>query len=146
MNNINKWRDKYLVAINLHDKGPYSISTSYIPHVTENGNWLGVDTERNDVTYALSMKKSDLIKLSIGVKLVACIHHFGIPWDYKLSGILNLTGVSKKKRNDCVATSSFFGIYKSSCEIKKIKSIVFILLSLIVLTISRHKLLCSLKI
>ena len=49
------------------------------------------------LTFSLE-KKSDWIKLSKGVELVVCIHHFGIPFDYKLSGIPNLTGVSKKKR------------------------------------------------
>ena len=32
-------------AVNLHDRRPSSISTSKISHVTENGDWFGVQTE-----------------------------------------------------------------------------------------------------
>jgi len=37
----------YLVAVNLHDRCPSSISTSKISHVTENRNWRLAKTERN---------------------------------------------------------------------------------------------------
>ena len=43
---------KYLTAISLHNKGPYSISTFYIPHLTENGSWFWADVERNNATPA----------------------------------------------------------------------------------------------
>ena len=40
----------HLCAVNLHNWRPSSISTSKISHVTENGDWLGVQTEGDKLT------------------------------------------------------------------------------------------------
>ena len=40
----------HLCAVNLHNWRPSSISTSKISHVTENRDWLGVQTEGDKLT------------------------------------------------------------------------------------------------
>ena len=40
-----------LPAVNLHDWRPSSISTPKISHVTENGQWLGVNKKGNHTTH-----------------------------------------------------------------------------------------------
>ena len=46
----------YLVAVNLHDGRPSSISTSKISHVTENRNWFWVKVKRSQLTYPRSVE------------------------------------------------------------------------------------------
>ena len=41
----------HLIAGNLHDWRPSSVSTSKISHVTENGQWLGVNKKGNHTTH-----------------------------------------------------------------------------------------------
>ena len=41
----------HLSAVNLHDWRPFSISTPKISHVTENGQWLGVNKKGNHTTH-----------------------------------------------------------------------------------------------
>ena len=41
----------HLSAVNLHDWCPSSISTPKISHVTENGQWLGVNKKGNHTTH-----------------------------------------------------------------------------------------------
>ena len=41
----------HLSAVNLHDWRPSSISTPKISHVTENGQWLGVNKKGNHTTH-----------------------------------------------------------------------------------------------
>ena len=55
--------ERYLSAVNFHNWRPPSISTSKIPHVTEDGDWFGVQTEGNKFTDIRSIKKNDLIVL-----------------------------------------------------------------------------------
>ena len=47
---------QYLFAVNLHDRRPFSISTSKISHVTENRNWFWVKVKRNQLTYPPSVE------------------------------------------------------------------------------------------
>ena len=55
--------ERYLSADNLHNWRLPSISTSNIPHVAEDGDWFGVQTEGNKSTDIRSIKKNDLIVL-----------------------------------------------------------------------------------
>ena len=55
--------ERYLSAVNLHNWRLPSISTSNIPHVAEDGDWFGVQTEGNKSTDIRSIKKNDLIVL-----------------------------------------------------------------------------------
>ena len=56
--------ESYLSAVNLHNWRLPSISTSNIPHVAEDGDWFGVQTEGNKSTDIRSIKKkNDLIVL-----------------------------------------------------------------------------------
>ena len=41
----------HLSAVNFHDWRPSSISTPKISHVTENGQWLGVNKKGNHTTH-----------------------------------------------------------------------------------------------
>ena len=41
----------HLIAGNLHDWRPSSVSTPKISHVTENGQWLGVNKKGNHTTH-----------------------------------------------------------------------------------------------
>ena len=47
---------QYLVAVNLHEGRPSSISTSKISHVTENRNWFPVKVKCNQLTYPRSVE------------------------------------------------------------------------------------------
>ena len=51
---INK--SMHLSAVNLHDWRPSSISTPKISHVTENGQWLGINKKGNHTTHIGSFK------------------------------------------------------------------------------------------
>ena len=44
-------KNMHLSAVNLHDWRPSSISTPKISHVTENGQWLGVNKKGNHTTH-----------------------------------------------------------------------------------------------
>ena len=55
--------ERYLSAVNLHNWRLPSISTSNIPHVAEDGDWFGVQTEGNKSTDIRSIKKNDWIVL-----------------------------------------------------------------------------------
>ena len=55
--------ERYLSADNLQNWRLPSISTSNIPHVAEDGDWFGVQTEDNKSTDIRSIKKNDLIVL-----------------------------------------------------------------------------------
>ena len=56
--------ERYLSAVNLHNWRLPSISTSNIPHVAEDGDWFGVQTEGNKSTDIRCIKKkNDLIVL-----------------------------------------------------------------------------------
>ena len=55
--------ERYLTAVNFHNWRPPSISKSKIPHVAEDGDWFGVQTEGNKFTDIRSIKKNDLILL-----------------------------------------------------------------------------------
>ena len=46
----------HLSAVNLHDWRPSSISTPKISHVTENGQWLGVNKKGNHTTHTGSFE------------------------------------------------------------------------------------------
>ena len=48
----------HLSAVNLHDWRPSSISTPKISHVTENGQWLGVNKKGNHTTYTGSFESN----------------------------------------------------------------------------------------
>ena len=55
--------ERYLSAVNFHNQRPPSISTSKIPHVAEDRDWFGVQTEGNKFTDIRSIKNNDLIVL-----------------------------------------------------------------------------------
>ena len=55
--------ERYLSADNIHNWRLPSISTSNIPHVAEDGDWFGVQTEDNKSTDIRSIKKNYLIVL-----------------------------------------------------------------------------------
>ena len=44
-------KSMHLSAVNLHDWRPSTISTPKISHVTENGQWLGVNKKGNHTTH-----------------------------------------------------------------------------------------------
>ena len=54
-----------LPAVNLHDWRPSSISTPKISHVTENGQWLGVNKKGNHTTHIGSFESKKKKKKEI---------------------------------------------------------------------------------
>ena len=57
--------ERYLSAVNLHNWRLPSISTSNIPHVAEDGDWFGVQTEGNKSTDIRSIKKKRFDRFNV---------------------------------------------------------------------------------
>ena len=57
-----------LSAVNLHDWRPSSISTPKISHVTENGQWLGVNKKGNHTTHIGSFESKGKKQIQLILK------------------------------------------------------------------------------